>query len=675
MGATMCALLSGSISLSVALIWISHAADLAAFWPPLLEMKINTAAGFLACAIALLLFVCGQSRVAILFAVVPFVFGAVTLWEHLSGSHASIDELLLDDWSGNGVPGRPAPNTATALTLLGGTFFALGLMRGGGRQDLIVKLLCFVMIAIAAEAIAGHIVGSRYAIGWGTTQSMSSLAAGCVILLALGIFAHCTRAEMQLFNQPSLWLPGLLGFGILLLDLATTREYQVGFCYILLVACGVWFSRRYFLTIFTVLSLGLALFGYLATRHDAILSPAETVNLCLTIGAIVLVAVLVRQHLRSQESRRHMVEHLASVQELTDTGSFELDLATMSFTATRGFDTIHGLRALEVRDWARFVETMIPLDDHAAVGDFMTAVRRGECDRTLDYSFLRADGITGEAALRCVPTLDARGLPTRITGIVHDITRQRQREQEQADLEAKLRHTQKLESLGLMAGGVAHDLNNILVPVTMLAPLLLDTVEDPADRQSLQLIIGSARRAKDLVREMLVFTRKDPPAFESVWLDQLVRESLTILRAGIPSEIQIVEELAPVPAIVGSKGQLYQVILNLAINAAQAIGARPGTITIGTGHVLADDAHAGSVRLFVHDDGDGMDPATLARVFEPFFSTKEDTHGTGIGLSIVYGIVKKHNGLISAQSSRGHGACFDLTFPTAPVGERVCLAA
>ncbi len=672
--ATVCAVFSGSVSLMVLAMWAGRVTGVAAVWPPLLDMKVNAALGLAACGVALLLFIHDRPRAAMAVAMLPLLLGLTTLWEHVTGLDAHVDQLLLDDWSGSDMPGRTAPNSAAAQALLGATFLALGLTRGGGRQDLVVKLLCLVVIGIVAEAIAGHIVGSRIAVGWGSAQSMSALAAACAMMLAIGIFAHCMRAERRRFSQASLWVPALLAVGIGLLDLSTSLDYQLGLCYILLAACGIWFPRRYFLTIFTAVSIALVLFGLLAApRGDSTLW-AAIVNRGLTVGAIVLVAVLVRQHLRSQSARLHMVDHLATIQQLSQTGSFELDLATMRFTTSRGFDAIHGLRASDLRDWDRFVEAAIPADEHPAVARFVAALRLGDCAGTLDYSFLRPDGATGEAVLRCIPTIDERGMPTGITGIVQDTTRQHQREQAQLELEAKLRHAQKLESLGMLASGVAHDLNNILVPVTMLAPLLLESAEGPADRENLRLIIGSAQRAKDLVREMLTFTRKDPPTLEAVRLDLLVRDSLTILRAGLPSDITIIEELGRVSEICGSKGQLYQILLNLVINAAHAIGRRPGRITIGTCET-STPAQAHGVHLYVRDDGDGMEPETLEHVFEPFFSTKDGMQGSGIGLAIVYGIVKTHGGVISARSSRGRGAQFDLVFPVAVIGEPLCLAA
>jgi signal transduction histidine kinase len=214
----------------------------------------------------------------------------------------------------------------------------------------------------------------------------------------------------------------------------------------------------------------------------------------------------------------------------------------------------------------------------------------------------------------------------------------------------------------MLAGGIAHDLNNTLVPITTLTPLLIERAT-PYDAEILQIVMNAARRAKELVREMLVFSRKGQTAHEAIRLDRLVRDSLPIIRAGIPASITIVDKLGDVPEITGSKGQIYQTILNLATNAAHAIGDRAGTITIGATCETGRAMQPAEIRLYVEDDGAGMDSETSARIFEPFFSTKDARQGTGLGLSIVSGIMKSHGGSIAVRSAPGRGTRFDLLFP------------
>ena len=165
-------------------------------------------------------------------------------------------------------------------------------------------------------------------------------------------------------------------------------------------------------------------------------------------------------------------------------------------------------------------------------------------------------------------------------------------------------------------------------------------------------------RARELVREILRFSRKDPASKEPLRLDELVTQALPIIRAGIPKTTKIVAEMTEVPEILGSKGQIYQTLLNLVTNAARAIGTKHGTITINVRH-----DPGGDVVLTVADDGIGMDEATRTHIFEPFFTRHANAGGTGLGLSIVNGIVLAHGGSISVASSPGVGTRFELKFP------------
>jgi signal transduction histidine kinase len=241
--------------------------------------------------------------------------------------------------------------------------------------------------------------------------------------------------------------------------------------------------------------------------------------------------------------------------------------------------------------------------------------------------------------------------------VVQDVTEARKAQAHQAEIEMQLRHAQKLEALGELVGGIAHDLNNTLLPVTMLVPALRKSAHGRVS-EGLEIIGSAADRARELVREILRFSRKDPASKEPLRLDELVTQALPIIRAGIPKTTKIVAEMTEVPEILGSKGQIYQTLLNLVTNAARAIGTKHGTITI---NVRQDPS--GDVVLTVADDGIGMDEATRTHIFEPFFTRHANAGGTGLGLSIVNGIVLAHGGSISVASSPGVGTRFELKFP------------
>jgi PAS domain S-box-containing protein len=251
-----------------------------------------------------------------------------------------------------------------------------------------------------------------------------------------------------------------------------------------------------------------------------------------------------------------------------------------------------------------------------------------------------------------------------MVGLWTDITAVKRAEAEQRRLEAHLHHSQRLEALGTLAGGVAHEINNALVPVIGLTKLVASHLpEDSRDRRNLGTVLVGAERSRDLVKQILAFSRKDQaPGDEqrrhsNIDVAAVLREALQLLRATVPTSIRLAEDIAPVPPVTGDPSQLHQVIVNLVTNAAHAIGEAHGTVSVG---LRADGA---ALRLWVADTGCGMDEATKARIFEPFFTTKTVGKGTGLGLAVVHGIVKAHGGRIEVESTPGRGTRFDVILP------------
>jgi signal transduction histidine kinase len=226
-------------------------------------------------------------------------------------------------------------------------------------------------------------------------------------------------------------------------------------------------------------------------------------------------------------------------------------------------------------------------------------------------------------------------------------------------------HSQKLEALGTLAGGIAHDLNNALVPVLALTKLTAKRLpEGGRDRANLDTVLRAAERGRDLVKQILAFSRKEKVERQPVDIAAIARESLRMMRASVPSTVRIVPEIAAVPTMIGDPGQLQQVLVNLITNAAHAIGDDMGSITVGVRCRAAQ--HGGTdIVLSVEDTGEGMDDATRARIFDPFFTTKPVGEGTGLGLSVVHGIVAEHGGHIEVSSRAGEGSRFVVYFPAA----------
>jgi PAS domain S-box-containing protein len=249
-------------------------------------------------------------------------------------------------------------------------------------------------------------------------------------------------------------------------------------------------------------------------------------------------------------------------------------------------------------------------------------------------------------------------------GLWTDITEIKRVEAERRALQEQLHHSQKLEALGTLAGGAAHEVNNALVPVIALTKMMAG--KQPAgsrERRNLDMVLTGAERSRDLVKQILAFSRKEEARpQQSVNVGAVLREALALMRATAPTSIRFKEEIAPTPAITGDPSQLKQVIVNMVTNAVQAIGQAQGSITVSS----QPDADSALLRLSVADTGCGMDEATMARVFEPFFTTKPVGEGTGLGLSVAYGIVKAHGGRIEVTSTPGQGSRFDIFLPVTP---------
>lgn len=251
---------------------------------------------------------------------------------------------------------------------------------------------------------------------------------------------------------------------------------------------------------------------------------------------------------------------------------------------------------------------------------------------------------------------------------LRDLRERKRLEEERRELESQLRDAQRLESMGTLAGGVAHDFNNLLTVIHTNAELAVDDIPSasPASEALQQLLVAS-RRAREVVRQILTFSRRTELRQEAVPLSALLTETHSLLRSTIPSTIQLViRNQAPEATVLGDATQLQQLVLNLCSNAEYAMRAtKGGTLTIGL-RWLTESAAAGSVEwvvLSVQDTGVGMTPDVRGRIFEPFFTTKPVGHGTGLGLSVLHGIVTSHGGMVNVTSDVGRGTTIDVHLP------------
>lgn len=268
-----------------------------------------------------------------------------------------------------------------------------------------------------------------------------------------------------------------------------------------------------------------------------------------------------------------------------------------------------------------------------------------------------------------------------VLAIGRDISERRKSERAQAALELQVRRAQKMEAVGRLAGGIAHDFNNFLSVIMANCGLArMDLAASHPAVERIEQINKASQRAATLVQQILTFSRAREQERSVLNLKTVVREATAMLRSALPRTVEIRTLFVPdCPPVLADAGQIHQVIMNLATNAAHAMKQKGGVLDVSIEPFQVDEDFIGQnpdlqpgphVRLSVSDTGHGMDTATLERIFEPFFSTKPQGEGTGLGLSVVHGIVKGHEGAINVYSEVGRGTSFKIYFPAAQGAER-----
>jgi len=275
------------------------------------------------------------------------------------------------------------------------------------------------------------------------------------------------------------------------------------------------------------------------------------------------------------------------------------------------------------------------------------------------------------------PRRDEHGFVAGVSGVAWNVTGRVRAEESAKELEAQLLQAQKIETIGTLAGGIAHDFNNILSPIIGYTEIAIDQLDEShSARADLDQVLSAAQRAKELVQQILIFARGGSQEKRPVQLHLVVQEALHLIRASFPSTIEISQRVATRgDTVLADIAQMHQVIMNLCTNAAYAMRESGGVLRVELAQEVVD-AHAAQrvaglaagpyVVLTVRDQGVGMDPATVPRVFEPFFTTKKSGEGTGLGLSVVLGIVRSHGGGIAVDSTLGSGSTFRVFLPSIP---------
>jgi two-component system, cell cycle sensor histidine kinase and response regulator CckA len=386
-------------------------------------------------------------------------------------------------------------------------------------------------------------------------------------------------------------------------------------------------------------------------------------------GLRIDITALKEAQVALNESRSRLDE----AEKIAQLGCSDFDLVTHKLTWSSETYRIFGLDPGEAPPTGEAYLSHVDPRHRARVSALWAELGRGVKPDPVEYWIIRPHGEARLIHREHEIIRDRSGAPIRIVSTLQDVTEQRAAEQRSRELERLLIHSQKLEALGTMAGGLAHELNNILAPVLSLASVALeDFPADSATRRDLELVVIASQRARDLVRQVLAFGRKQAMEKQLIEPATTIRQTLRMMRATVPAAIDLVEQLDSVPAILADPDQLQQVVVNLVTNAQQAIGARGGKITVSlTSETAGEDIRV--VRLAVADDGCGMDEIVAQRIFEPFFTTREADRGSGLGLSVVHGIVTSHGGRIELRTAPGRGSEFAITLPVAERRELISL--
>uniref|UniRef100_B8HKH1 histidine kinase n=1 Tax=Cyanothece sp. (strain PCC 7425 / ATCC 29141) TaxID=395961 RepID=B8HKH1_CYAP4 len=373
--------------------------------------------------------------------------------------------------------------------------------------------------------------------------------------------------------------------------------------------------------------------------------------------------------LQEIQERKHIQERLSLAQEAAKMGTFEWNLLTHRVIWSPELENLYEVEPGSFGDsyegWLKLVHE----DDRPAIEQALHRAMQEYQPIDLEFKVLRGPGAPRWMTVKSNIYHDSRGIPQRMVGIHMDITEKKQ-------LEAQFMRAQRLESLGTLASGIAHDLNNILTPilgVAQLLPLKFPHMNEQT-RQLLDTLETSARRGSALIKQILSFARGIEGKHLSLQLSHLLQEIRQIIIQTLPKSIDIHLNLQPQLWMVeGDVTQLHQVFMNLCVNARDAM-PQGGSLEIQAENLELDEAAAHTflearpgryVRVTITDTGKGIPPENLSRIFDPFFTTKEIGKGTGLGLSAVLGIVKSHRGFIDVQSEVNRGSQFSVYLPAA----------
>ena len=384
------------------------------------------------------------------------------------------------------------------------------------------------------------------------------------------------------------------------------------------------------------------------------------------------------EDITEKKASQEAINRLAAIVESSQDAITSKDLDGVITSWNRAAETLYGYGAEEAI--GQNIEIVFPEGKKDELKMILRMVRQGKSARIHETVRQHKDGSLIDFSLSVSPVFDDQGKVIGAATIAHDIADMIKIREEKEKLGLQLRQAQKMEAIGTLAGGIAHDFNNILAAIMGYSELAQDSL--PADSEAaeyIKTVVDSAQRAKELTYQILSFSRQTEHEQVALDLEPIIKEVSKMLRATMPSTIEIKQNVpAGTGEVMADPVQIHQILMNLCTNAAQAMEESGGVLSIALDVVDIDDSIANEYvdlapgqyqRLSVGDTGVGMDKEVLERIFEPFYTTKEVGKGTGMGLSVVHGIVKNFGGDITVYSEPGQGSTFHVYLPLADGGQ------
>ena len=604
-------------------------------------MKANSALLFALGGVALWLAAAARERRAVrVLAAIVIVVAALTLTQYAIGRDLALDQLIVRDDAPvppTAAPGRMGINTAVAFVLVGVALMLSGSPHARFRR--LSQWLALGCAGLGAVSLTGYAYSVQGSYGLTAYTQMAVHTAALHALLGLGaLFVNAREGMAGVVTSPG---PGGL-FTRSVLPYVLLGPFVMG-----------WLRLEGQQQGFYGTEFGVAIFVMASTTSLA----AVVMLYASKIDRAEAAARQAEREARATDERLRVAVSAARI------GVWERGAATNQITCSEAFIEMIGLPPGSAVTRESFME-VVHHEDRQLLREARARLMEGGSDAQ-EIRVVWPDGSVHWLYMRAQVSHGAGGEPERVFGAVLDIT-------DRKELEQGLRQAQKLEAVGQLAGGVAHDFNNVLTAVIGYSDLLLSDAPPGPLHDGLVEIGKAGQRASQITRQLLAFSRKQILQPRVLDVNAVILDLEKLLRRVVYEHVQIVTRLAPdVGRILADPTQIEQVLVNLSVNARDAM-PKGGTLTIETANAKLDAQYpqrhepvvpGDYVLLTVNDTGVGMDRATQERVFEPFFTTKSIGKGTGLGLATVYGIVTQSGGYIWVYSEPGRGTSFKIYLP------------